>query len=157
MIPVTTETFTSMSGVGLNELLLAVGLFVLTFTLSLVIAGALLVMVPATYFLDRHERHLWVDQHPAVRWSGLILKNLMGMGLIVVGVVLSVPGIPGQGILTILIGLSLLDIPGKRRLERKLLGRPRVFRAVNRLRARFGKPSLVLTESSDKSQPTFEQ
>ena len=45
---------------------------------------------------------------------------------------------------TILIGLMLIDLPGKRRLERKLVGRPRILRAINRLRKRFGSPPLVL-------------
>jgi hypothetical protein len=40
----------------------------------------------------------------------------------------------------------LLNFPGKRALERKLVGRPRVLRAINGLRARFGKPGLVLDQ-----------
>ena len=50
--------------------------------------------------------------------------------------------LPGQGVLTILIGLTLLDFPGKRRFVRRLLMRPRVFRVINRLRRRFGRPPL---------------
>ncbi len=57
---------------------------------------------------------------------------------------MSLPGIPGQGLLTILLGVMLLDFPGKRRLEFKIISRPKVFRAINRLRARFDKPPLVL-------------
>ncbi len=118
--------------------------FVITFTLSLAIVGVLLVRLPATYFLDRHQRELWIDQHPAVRWSGIILKNVLGVGLIALGCVLSLPGVPGQGLLTILLGVMLLDFPGKRRLERRLVGMPHVLDRVNRLRTRFGKPPLVL-------------
>ena len=97
--------------------LIVVG-FVITFTLSLAVVGVLLVRLPATYFLDRHQRGLWIDQHPAVRWSGIVLKNVLGIGLIALGAVLSLPGVPGQGLLTILLGVMLLDFPGKRRLER---------------------------------------
>ncbi len=129
--------------------LLALG-FVITFTLSLAVVGFLLVRLPATYFLDRHERGLWIDQHPVVRWSGIALKNLLGAGLIALGAVLSLPGIPGQGVLTILLGVMLLDFPGKRKLERRLVGMPRVLDRVNRLRARFGKPALVLEESGER-------
>lgn len=120
--------------------------FVITFTLSLAIVGGLLIRLPATYFLDRHQRERWIDQHPVVRWSGIALKNVLGVGLIALGCVLSLPLIPGQGLLTILLGLMLLDFPGKRKLERRIVGMPRVLNRVNRLRARFGKPPLVLEE-----------
>jgi len=127
--------------------------FVATFAASLALAAVLLVKLPPTYFLDGHQRDLWIDQHPAVRWSGIILKNALGVALIALGCLLSLPGIPGQGLLTILLGVMLLDFPGKRRLERRLVGMPRVLDRVNRLRARFGKPPLVLEETnSDASQ-----
>ena len=122
--------------------------FVVTFAVSLAVVGVLLVKLPANYFLERHERDLWIDQHPIVRWTGIILKNALGLALVALGVVLSLPGIPGQGLLTILFGVMLLDFPGKRRLERRLIGRPRVLDRVNRLRARFGKPPLVLPEAT---------
>jgi hypothetical protein len=57
---------------------------------------------------------------------------------------MSVPGVPGQGLLTILIGVMLLDFPGKRRLERWLLRRRGVLAAINKVRARYGRPPLVL-------------
>jgi hypothetical protein len=44
------------------------------------------------------------------------------------------------------IGISLADLPGKRRLEQKLLVKPSVRRAVNGLRAQFGRPPLMLAE-----------
>jgi hypothetical protein len=116
------------------------------FALSLAVVGVVLVRLPATYFLGRPRRGLWIDQHPAVRWFGLFLKNALGYGLIALGALLSLPGIPGQGILTILLGVMLVDFPGKRKLERWLIGMPRVLGRVNRLRARFAKPPLVLEE-----------
>lgn len=132
-----------------SDLLWAVGLFVVTFVVSLVIVGWLLAVLPATFFLDRHNREFWVDRHPILRWTGIVAKNLLGVGLVLVGVLLSMPGIPGQGVLTILIGLVLLDFPGKRRFERRLVGMPRILRTINRLRARCGKPPLVLQEPPD--------
>jgi hypothetical protein len=86
---------------------------------------------------------LWIDQHPVIRWLGLILKNLAGGLLVFLGLVLSVPGIPGQGLLTVLIGLVLIDFPGKRKVERAILRRPQIRETVGRLRRRFGKPPLV--------------
>lgn len=127
-------------------LLLTIGLFAATFLVSLLVIGALLVRLPATFFLDSHPRQLWPNRHPVLRWSAKIVKNLLGIALIVLGAVLSLPGVPGQGLLTILVGLILLDFPGKRRLERAILRRPAVLRRVNRLRARFARPALIVDE-----------
>ncbi|MCU1290710.1 MAG: uncharacterized protein JWN60_2939 [Acidobacteria bacterium] len=79
-----------------------------------------------------------------VRWGALIAKNLFGAFLILLGIVLSLPGIPGQGFLTILLGLIMLDIPGKRPLEAKIIKRPAVLSAINNLRARYKKSPLVM-------------
>ena len=122
----------------------ALGLFAGTFVISIVVIGFLLTRLPATYFLDSHNRDLWIDHHPVLRWSGVILKNLGAVALIVVGIVLCF--LPGQGVLTILIGLALLDFPGKRRLERAILRKPGIFDRVNRLRHRYGRPPLVVEE-----------
>jgi len=75
---------------------------------------------------------------------GTFAKNALGVVLVVIGILMSIPGVPGQGILTILLGIMLLDFPGKRTLEYKLVTRPQVLNTINRLRHRFGKPSLVL-------------
>ena len=120
------------------------GLAVVSLILSLAGIIFLLVQLPPTYFLDSHCRNLWIDQHPVIRWSGVILKNVVGVLLILLGGVLSIPGIPGQGLLTILIGIVLLDFPKKRHLERAILRRPRVHTLINRLRKRFGKLPLRL-------------
>lgn len=124
-------------------------IFLATFLSSLLVIGILLVRLPATYFLDTHVRDLWIDHHPVIRWTGILLKNGLGIALVLVGVLLSVPGVPGQGLLTILIGLMLLDFPGKRRMERWILQRPRVLRRINRLREHYHQPPLLLDESLD--------
>jgi hypothetical protein len=111
---------------------------------SLLVVAFLLIKLPPTYFQDFHPRDFWVGAHPLLRLGARTGKNVLGAVLVVVGILLTLPGVPGQGVLTLLIGLMLLDIPGKRRLERRIIGRPRVLRAINRLRKRFGKPPLVL-------------
>ena len=111
---------------------------------SLLVAGVLLVRLPATYFQDFHSRDVWADRHRVLRSMARTGKNLLGAMLIVVGAILALPGVPGQGLLTILVGLILLDLPGKRRLERRIIGRPSVLRAINRLRKKFRHPPLVL-------------
>ena len=74
----------------------------------------------------------------------MIAKNIFGIFLIVLGILLSLPGVPGQGILTILLGLIMIDIPGKRPIEARIIKRPTVLAAVNKLRDRYGKPPLEL-------------
>lgn len=123
--------------------LLALGVFVLTFVVSLGAVAVVVVRLPADYFCRVHVS-LLAEKHSIVRWAGLIVKNVVGALLVLLGLLLSLPGIPGQGLLTILIGVMLLNFPGKRRLERRLVSLPRVLAAINALRARFGKPALLL-------------
>lgn len=129
-----------------EHLALGAALFVVTFAVSIGAVTFVLVKLPATYFQSSHARDFWIDRHRAVRWSGIILKNVFGLLLLVLGVIMSFPGVPGQGLLTILLGLMLLDFPGKRRLELKIVSRPKVLKAINRLRARFGRPPMVLDD-----------
>jgi len=120
---------------------------VVTFVVSIVATIVVLIKLPDTYFKAEHGREFWAERHPALRWGGLILKNLLGAVLVLFGIVMSLPGVPGQGVLTILMGVMLLDFPGKRRLELKLVSRPKVMRAINRIRARFDRPPLLLDGS----------
>jgi hypothetical protein len=126
-----------------QKALLTLGVFSLTLAVSLGAVIAVLVKLPATYFRDGNLSTS-AGHHPIVRGIAAVLKNLVGALLILLGLFLSLPGIPGQGILTILIGVMLLNFPGKRRLEHWLVSRPRVLPVINALRARFGKPPLLL-------------
>lgn len=129
-----------------QNVLIGMLLFVVTFTGSIAVVSYLLVKIPSTYFLSTHARDFWLDRHPVMRWGGIIAKNILGYVLVLLGIVMSLPGVPGQGVLTILLGLMLVDFPGKRRLELKLVGRPRVLQTINRLRRKFDKPPLVLDQ-----------
>ncbi len=126
-----------------QKALLTLGMLSMTLALSLGAVIAVLVKLPEAYFRD-DDASPSVEQHPILRGIALVLKNLLGAFLILLGLFLSLPGIPGQGILTILIGVMLLNFPGKRRLERWLVARPKVLPTINALRARFGKPPLLL-------------
>ena len=119
-----------------------VGLFLLTFSASLAVTVWVLVKLPANYFRASHQPEFLAGRSPAVRWAGKIGKNLLGVVLVVAGVLMLIG--PGQGIITILLGIMMLDIPGKRKLEIKLVSRPKVLHAINRIRARFHKPPLEL-------------
>lgn len=131
-------------GFGWRDVLIGLAIFVVTFTVSLAIVSFVMVKIPKDYFQAKHPRRLWADKPPFVRFLGIAGKNLLGVSLVIVGILLSLPGVPGQGFLTILLGIMLLDFPGKQKLEHKLVSRPQVRNAIDKLRERFGKPKLVL-------------
>lgn len=139
------ETLSSLiESLSLRSVLIGLGLFVITFSLSLGVVSFILIKLPANYFRDDHPRDFLSDKNAVLRVAAIVAKNLLGVFLVALGIVMSLPGVPGQGILTILLGIMLLDFPGKRRLEQRLISRPSVLRAVNKLRSRFGKPELLL-------------
>ncbi len=117
-------------------------LSLVSFVGSLIVIPWILIRLPPNYFDERYPRTWLRDHHPILRFAGHLLKNAVGVIFILGGLAMLV--LPGQGLLTIVIGVSLLDFPGKRALERRLLSRPMVLQAINRLRQRFGRPPLAL-------------
>jgi len=111
-------------------------------------AGWVLIRMPADYFCEHHTCDFWPGKHPLLRWCGRIGKNLLGLLVIVAGVIMALPGVPGPGLLTILFGIMLLDIPGKRRLERWFISFPAVLSGINRLRHRHNKPPVDVEPTS---------
>ena len=123
---------------------LGVLIVVVTFVVATGVVSFVVVKLPATYFHPDHDREVLKDKHPAIRWAGIIGKNLAGVILIVLGVVMSLPGIPGPGLVTILFGVMLVDFPGRRWLEHKIVSRPAVQKTINNLRERFGREPMKL-------------
>jgi len=120
-----------------GEVIALVGFSVATLVLSVGISGWILIRIPPDYFLGEHRHPL----QPRPFWA-LILKNIGGGILLLVGVILSIPGVPGQGLLMVLAGVMLLDVPGKYKLERRILSLPPIRATANRLRAWRGRPPL---------------
>jgi len=141
MLEWVTQFFSSLT---LRGALLWLLIFLVTFGASLAIVSTVLVKLPATYFKRSHDRTFLADRPPLIRWLAIIGKNVLGIALVGLGIVLSIPGVPGQGMLTILLGIMLLDFPGKPRLEYWLVSRPKILQTINKLRHRFSKPELVL-------------
>jgi hypothetical protein len=105
---------------------------------------ALVVLVVIRWPADHFKPHVH-GQGPGAEprhWLASAGKNVAGVILILLGLVMALPGIPGQGVLTMIVGLTMLDFPGKRDLERRLIARPRILRTINRLRARFDRAPL---------------
>ena len=125
-----------------GQILLGVGLFLGSLALSFGAIAIVMVKIPKNYFSSHYKRDFMPGSSFIVRWGAVIAKNIFGVFLIILGIALSLPGVPGQGILTILLGLIMLDIPGKRPLEARIIKRPAVLSAINNLRSRYGKEPL---------------
>jgi hypothetical protein len=136
-----------ITDVHLSQVLWGVGLFVLGFVLSTAALILVVIHLPPTYFQGEESPPFWPDRPAWQRALGRAGKNLLGLALVALGIVLSLPGVPGQGLLTILVGIMLLDVPGKRRLERRLVRKPAIFKGLNRLRERFHKEKFTLDDA----------
>lgn len=122
----------------------------ITFVVSGVALPWLLTRLPADYFIETNRTgHPSWPRHLALYWSWRLLKNLLGVVLLLAGFVMLFT--PGQGILTILAGLWLMDLPGKRRWERHLIGRPKVLASINWIRRKAGQPPLQVPPETESS------
>jgi hypothetical protein len=126
-------------------LALSVALAVSMAAISLVIVGYALARLPADYFVNP-EAQRPIDRHPVLKVLAILVRNVSGYFLIVLGVLLSLPGVPGQGLLTVLMGVLLIDFPGKHRFVRWLVTRRPILVAVNKLRAKAGQPPFEVEE-----------
>jgi hypothetical protein len=111
---------------------------------SMVLAVVVVVTWPTDHFREGERVPFMRHRHPLVRALGLVAKNLIGVALFLMGVIMVLPGVPGQGILTMLIAVTLVDFPGKRGFERRLIMKPSILKVINGLRARFHRPELDL-------------
>ena len=123
---------------------LSVGIFIVSFFGSLLLVGYILVKLPPDYYLESSSAKNAAPRHPIIRWTLRILKNILGIILILLGIVMSLPGVPGQGLLTIFIGIMFVDFPGSDKVEKWILRRRGVLNAINKLRAKYHKEPLLL-------------
>ncbi len=126
------------------SVVLGAGIAIIGMAVSVAVTIVVMVRLPADYFHADYRASKQDDSSVLSRWCWRLTKNLIGACLVLIGMVLSLPGIPGQGLLTILLGVLIMDFPGKRKVERRLVNQPLVLSAINRVRAHFKKPPLVL-------------
>lgn len=112
------------------------------FVASLVAVPWVIVRLPANYFSHR-RRVVERPKRGAAYYLLVVMKNLAGAVFVVMGIAMLV--LPGQGILTIVVGVSLVNFPGKYRLERYLVSRRVILKALNWVRQRAGKPHFQVT------------
>lgn len=116
-----------------------------TFVVSLGIVPILAVRIPADYFsTPRRGTTPWGRKYPLLRLAVLVLKNALGVALLLGGVLMLF--LPGQGLLTIFLGIMLMDFPGKYRLERYLISRGPVLKSINWIRRKARVRELETTE-----------
>ena len=123
-------------GLDLEQLLLwATVLSVVGVIATLIGVPWVVTRLPQDYF-NRSQRAVWrrSSSEPVFALVLGVLKNLLGLLLVILGIIMLVT--PGQGLLTLLSGLLLMNFPGKYRLERWLVLRPGVLRGLNWLRRR---------------------
>ncbi len=123
--------------------------------LALVSAAAVIVVVrmPADYFL-RDPAGQPAPAHPLVKISLRILKNLLGFILILCGLVMAIPLVPGPGLAFLFVGLSLTEFPGKKSLEIRILRLGMMLHPIDWLRARFRRPPLQFPPRKDTRSST---
>ena len=101
-------------------------------------------MRPDYFVRDENSSSTWRQRYSLLGVVVLVLKNVFGVVLVLMGIALLV--LPGQGVLTLLIGIGLLDFPGKRNLEKKIVRTPTVHKTMDAIRRRAGQPPLVLPD-----------
>ena len=111
---------------------------------TLLAVPLIIVSLPSRYLNEEKDRLSEIQS--IWRWPFLVVKNMMGVLLVLAGLAMLV--LPGQGLLTLAIGLGLMNFPGKRNLIRRLIGQPIVLRTINRWRAKAHKDPLEAPDST---------
>ena len=68
-----------------GSIALGVGLFLGSLLISFLAIGIVMVKIPANYFSSHYKQDFLPDSHWSVRWGAVILKNVFGVFLIVLG------------------------------------------------------------------------
>jgi hypothetical protein len=123
------------------------------FVVTIAVLPLVVAKLPTDYFTrDRRQPAGHSRRHPLL-WGALaVIKNLLGIVLILAGLAMLV--LPGQGAVTILIGVALTNFPGKYNLERSIARRPAVGKTLNKIRALAKKAPLELPQAAaDPASP----
>lgn len=116
---------------------------VIAFIGTLVIIPYFIIRIPEDYLIRKNRRNEKpFAQEPRMRVMYLIFKNLLGIILVVVGLIMFV--IPGQGVITMLIGIMLMNFPGKHTMAIAIVRQPAIFKSINWTRAKAFYPPLIL-------------
>jgi len=108
---------------------------------SLIVVPWILIKIPSDYFFaNKRKKCPWGNCPQIIRLILLIIKNIIGVVLILSGIIMLF--IPGQGILTIITGIILMDFPFKYKMMRKVIKNPNILRFINKLREKANQEPL---------------
>ncbi len=119
--------------------------------LGLMMIPVVAILMPRDYFVRPLRIVPTTSRFPAGRWLFFIARNVIGVGLMALGI-LFVP-LPGNGLVLVLIGLMACDFKWKRRWLRRMIRRPSVHRPINWLRRKAGRPPVELPIAIDDDSP----
>ena len=137
-----------------HQFVLGIVIFVVSLVASSLGSLFVILRLSENYFHLGENVTFGLDRPRWQRILGKIAKNVLGVCLVVLGLAMALPGVPGQGLLTMFIGIVLLDLPGKRAFERRIISRPSILHACNQLRIRFGKKPFTLAVENDDLDQT---
>jgi len=117
---------------------------IVTLVLCVIALPIVVIRMGENHFLRDHKiaNDSFRESHTVIRLTILILKNLLGLILVVAGIAML--ALPGQGLLTIFLGLFVMNFPGKRALEVLFLRIPGILKRINWIRSKANQPALKL-------------
>jgi hypothetical protein len=114
-------------------------LWIVSTAVSVALYVAIAVYIPVA--LARLPPDAFVRPEPPRRPLAIVLRFVIGIVVVLAGVAMLF--LPGPGVLTILLGLTIVGGRLARRGVRKLVTQPKVFAAINAVRAKRGRPPLI--------------
>lgn len=116
---------------GLGNIVFLVG--------TLMLLPLLIARMPVDHFSrEGPPPESWSGHHPVLRAILWLVKNVVGLTLLLAGAIMIF--LPGQGVLTMVIGIGLIDFPGRHALMLRFVSVPAVWRALQWTRRKVGKP-----------------
>lgn len=111
------------------------GVYIVLMIVSLAATPWFVASLPIDYLLPkiRHSKPMGL-QGALIQ----IFRNIVGLFCVILGIILMFT--PGPGLIVLLVGISLAEFPGKHRLLISIAIQPNVFKSLNWMRTRGGKP-----------------
>lgn len=101
--------------------------------------------IPRDYFDHTKEPTVApLRGHPVARLLIHIVRNVVGVFLIIAGILMLF--LPGQGLLTLLLGIMMTHFPGKYHVEQWFIRQPGILAAINWFREKGSAPPLTIGE-----------
>lgn len=141
------RTFVWLS--GHEELIRQIGnASVIALVVTIVALPLIVKQLPVDYFISENREPAWHERRHPLFWGAItVLKNVIGVVLVVAGIAMLL--LPGQGAVTILIGLAITNFPAKYAIERRIASQPAVGATLNKIREWTGEEPLLLPDSPD--------